>query len=121
MADETQTNTPATASQSSMVPERPVVETEVEMVELTIDDQLIRVPKGTPIYDAITGMGKIIPAMCYHYTFSPFGSCGICLVEVEGKKAPVRSCSSNVAPGMVVRTDTPALFQSRKTARLSRL
>jgi formate dehydrogenase alpha subunit len=85
-----------------------------EMVELTIDDQLVRVPAGTPIYDAITGMGKIIPAMCYHYTFSPFGSCGICLVEVEGKKAPVRSCSSNVAPGMVVRTDTPALFQARK-------
>lgn len=116
MADE-QTPTTATApqsSQSSMTPERPVVETEVEMVELTIDNQLIRVPKGTPIYDAITGMGKIIPAMCYHYTFSPFGSCGICLVEVEGKKAPVRSCSSNVAPGMVVRTDTPALFQARK-------
>jgi formate dehydrogenase (NADP+) alpha subunit len=108
MTDEQKTTT--TSIEPSPKPEAQDAET----VELTIDDQLIRVPKGTPIYDAITGMGKIIPAMCYHYTFSPFGSCGICLVEVEGKKAPVRSCSSNVAPGMVVRTDTPALFQSRK-------
>jgi formate dehydrogenase alpha subunit len=108
MADEQPT---ATAGLDSSPKPEPA---EAETVELTIDDQLIRVPKGTPIYDAITGMGKIIPAMCYHYTFSPFGSCGICLVEVEGKKAPVRSCSSNVAPGMVVRTDTPALFQARK-------
>jgi formate dehydrogenase alpha subunit len=108
MADE-QTTTTA-GLESSPKPDAQ----DTEMVELTIDEQPIRVPKGTPIYDAITGMGKIIPAMCYHYTFSPFGSCGICLVEVEGKKAPVRSCSSNVAPGMVVRTNTPALFQARK-------
>ncbi|MEW6324146.1 MAG: molybdopterin-dependent oxidoreductase [Nitrospirota bacterium] len=104
----------ATATPTPAAPPPIYDEAGNELVELTIDGQLIRVPKGTPIYDAITGMGKIIPAMCYHYTFAPFGSCGICLVEVEGKKAPVRSCSSNVAPGMVVRTDTPAIFQARK-------
>ena len=92
------------------------IKLETEMVELTIDGQIVRVPKDTPIYDTVTSLGKTLPAMCYHYTFSPFGSCGICLVEVEGKKAPVRACSSNVAPGMVVRTDTPALFQSQKKA-----
>jgi formate dehydrogenase alpha subunit len=115
MIDETNTTSPTLAQppQASMTPERPSAATD-EMVELTVDGQSVQVPKGTPIYDAITGMGKVIPAMCYHYTFSPFGSCGICLVEIEGKKAPVRSCSSNVAPGMVVRTDTPALFQARK-------
>jgi formate dehydrogenase (NADP+) alpha subunit len=110
MADEPSTTAPA--AQTSPKPEPQ----ENEQVELTVDGQLIRVPKGTPIYDAIIGMGKTLPSMCYHYTFSPFGSCGICLVEVEGKKAPVRSCSSNVAPGMVVRTDTTALWQSQKKA-----
>jgi formate dehydrogenase alpha subunit len=110
MTDEQSTTAPP--AQTSPKPEPQ----EDEQVELTVDGQLIRVPKGTPIYDAIIGMGKTIPSMCYHYTFSPFGSCGICLVEVEGKKAPVRSCSSNVAPGMVVRTGTPALWQAQKKA-----
>src|SRR3989304_9369514 len=68
-------------------------------VELTVDDEKVSVPEGTSIYDAVIGMGKTIPSMCYHYTFNPFGSCGVCLVEVEGKKAPVRSCTSPVAAG----------------------
>ena len=111
MADEPSTTAPP-AAQASPKP----APQESEEVELTVDGQQIRVPTGTPIYDAIIGLGKTLPSMCYHYTFSPFGSCGICLVEVEGKKAPVRSCSSNVAPGMVVRTDTTALWQSQKKA-----
>ena len=104
MADEKHATTTAPAPEAA------------ETIELTIDGQQIQAPAGTPMYDVIIGMGKTIPAMCYHYTFSPFGSCGICLVEVEGKRAPVRSCTSNVAPGMVIRSDTPALFLARKKA-----
>src|SRR5439155_1200863 len=68
------------------------------------------------LYDVISNTGKIVPAMCYHYTFDPFGSCGMCLVTVEGKKAPVRSCTAKAAAGMVVRTDGDDLFQARKKA-----
>jgi len=109
------TDEPNTTAPPAQVSPKPEPQ-EDEQIELTVDGQQIRVPKGTPIYDAIIGMGKTLPSMCYHYTFSTFGSCGICLVEVEGKKAPVRSCSSNVAPGMVVRTGTQALWQAQKKA-----
>ena len=85
-------------------------------VELTVDDEKVSVPEGTSIYDAVIGMGKTIPSMCYHYTFNPFGSCGVCLVEVEGKKAPVRSCTSPVVAGMIVRVDTKTMFDARKKA-----
>lgn len=85
-------------------------------VQITVDDETVSVPEGTSIYDAVIGMGKTIPSMCYHYTFNPFGSCGVCLVEVEGKKAPVRSCTSPVAAGMIVRVDTKPMFDARKKA-----
>src|SRR3990172_13233557 len=83
-------------------------------VELTVDDETVAVPEGTSIYDAVIGMGKTIPSMCYHYTFNPFGSCGVCLVEVEGKKAPVRSCTSPVAAGVVVPVGAQTMFYTRK-------
>src|SRR5438093_1249183 len=54
--------------------------------------------------------------MCYHYTFDPFGSCGMCLVMVEGKKAPVRSCTAKAEAGMVVRCEGEDLFLARKKA-----
>ncbi len=92
------------------------ITTEKPAVQLTIDDEVVSVPEGTSIYDAVIGMGKTIPSMCYHYTFDPFGSCGVCLVEVEGKKAPVRSCTSPVAAGMIVRVDTKSMFDARKKA-----
>ncbi len=90
-------------------------------VELTIDGQKVTAPEGRSLYDVISGIGKIIPAMCYHYTFTPFGSCGMCLVEVEGKKAPVRSCTAPVQAGMVVRTETPELKAAQKKALIKHL
>jgi len=90
-------------------------------VDLTIDGQKVTAPEGRSLYDIISGLGKIIPAMCYHYTFTPFGSCGMCLVEVEGKKAPVRSCTAQVQAGMVVRTETPELKAAQKKALIKHL
>ena len=67
---------------------------EAPSIELSIDGQPVQSKAGVSLYDVISQTGKIIPAMCYHYTFDPFGSCGMCLVMVEGKKAPVRSCTA---------------------------
>ncbi len=89
---------------------------EVEPVELTIDGETVQAKPGISLYDVISKQGKRIAAMCYHYTFDPFGSCGVCLVTVEGKKAPVRSCTAKVQAGMVVTTETPDLFEARKKA-----
>jgi len=89
---------------------------EAATIELTIDGRTVTAKEGISLYDVISSTGKIIPAMCYHYTFDPFGSCGMCLVIQEGKKAPVRSCTAKATSGMVVRTDGDDLFQARKKA-----
>ncbi len=97
---------------------KPVTSPDVEApsIELTIDGQPVQAKGGVSLYDVISQTGKIIPAMCYHYTFDPFGSCGMCLVMVEGKKAPVRSCTAKAEAGMVVRCEGDDLFQARKKA-----
>lgn len=89
---------------------------EAATIELSIDGRTVSAKDGVSLYDVIASTGKIIPAMCYHYTFDPFGSCGMCLVMQEGKKAPVRSCTAKAAAGMVIRTEGDDLFAARKKA-----
>lgn len=91
-------------------------EVEAATIELSMDGRTVTAKDGVSLYDVVSSTGKIVPAMCYHYTFDPFGSCGMCLVMVEGKKAPVRSCTAKATAGMVVRTEGDDLFQARKKA-----
>ena len=97
---------------------KPATNPDVEAVtiELSIDGKSVTAKSGVSLYDVISSTGKIIPAMCYHYTFDPFGSCGMCLVTQEGKKAPVRSCTAKAAAGMIIKTEGDDLFQARKKA-----
>lgn len=76
----------------------------VEMVTLTIDDHQITVPKGTLVIRAAELMGVQIPRFCDHPLLDPVGACRQCLVEVEGQRKPLASCTTTVAPDMVVRT-----------------
>jgi predicted molibdopterin-dependent oxidoreductase YjgC len=89
---------------------------EATPIELSIDGKSVTAKDGVSLYHVISMMGKVIPAMCYHYTFDPFGSCGMCLVMQEGKKAPIRSCTAKAAAGMVIRTEGEDLFLARKKA-----
>jgi formate dehydrogenase alpha subunit len=91
-------------------------DTEAASIELSIDGHTVTAKDGISLYDVVSSTGKIVPAMCYHYTFDPFGSCGMCLVMVEGKKAPVRSCTAKATAAMVVRTEGEDLFLARKKA-----
>lgn len=91
-------------------------EIEAETIELTMDGETVQAKAGVSLYDVVSSTGKIVPAMCYHYTFDPFGSCGMCLVMQEGKKSPVRSCTAKAAAGLVIRTDGEDLFLARKKA-----
>lgn len=97
---------------------KPVTTPDVEAatIELTLDGEIVQAKEGVSLYDVISNTGKIVPAMCYHYTFDPFGSCGMCLVFQEGKKAPVRSCTAKAAAGMVIQTEGEELFLARKKA-----
>ncbi|MDV6261438.1 NADH-quinone oxidoreductase subunit G [Rhodococcoides yunnanense] len=78
--------------------------TRVEMVTLTIDDHEISVPKGTLVIRAAESMGVQIPRFCDHPLLDPVGACRQCLVDVEGQRKPLASCTTTVADGMVVRT-----------------
>jgi formate dehydrogenase alpha subunit len=89
---------------------------EAATIELSIDGQTVAAKDGVSLYDVVSSTGKIVPAMCYHYTFDPFGSCGMCLVMQEGKKSPVRACTAKATAGMVIRTEGDDLFQARKKA-----
>jgi NADH-quinone oxidoreductase subunit G len=76
----------------------------VEMVALTIDDHQISVPKGTLVIRAAELVGIQIPRFCDHPLLEPVGACRQCLVEVEGQRKPMASCTITVTPDMVVRT-----------------
>ncbi|MFI8567180.1 NADH-quinone oxidoreductase subunit G [Rhodococcus sp. NPDC078407] len=91
-------STPAPSSQ----PEQSVAE--VEMVTLTIDDHEISVPRGTLVIRAAELMGVQIPRFCDHPLLDPVGACRQCLVDVEGQRKPLASCTTTVTEGMIVRT-----------------
>ncbi|QRY43052.1 NADH-quinone oxidoreductase subunit G [Mycolicibacterium boenickei] len=76
----------------------------VEMVSLTIDGAQISVPKGTLVIRAAELMGVQIPRFCDHPLLDPVGACRQCLVEVEGQRKPMASCTTTVSPDMVVHT-----------------
>jgi NADH-quinone oxidoreductase subunit G len=75
-----------------------------EMVTLTIDGTEISVPKGTLVIRAAELMGIQIPRFCDHPLLDPVGACRQCLVEVEGQRKPMASCTTVATDDMVVRT-----------------
>lgn len=84
------------------------------MVTLTIDGVAVTVPAGTSLMRAAMEMGTAIPKLCATDMLEPFGSCRLCLVEIEGRPGTPASCTTPVAPGMVVHTQTERLKQIRK-------
>ncbi|ATE66444.1 formate dehydrogenase subunit alpha [Rhizorhabdus dicambivorans] len=84
------------------------------MVSLTIDDQRIDVPEGTSVMRAAALMGTSIPKLCATDTLESFGSCRLCLVEIDGRAGYPASCTTPVTPGMVVRTQTEKLKSLRR-------
>ena len=76
----------------------------VELVTITIDDTSLSVPKGTLVIRAAEMIGVQIPRFCDHPLLEPVGACRQCLVEVEGQRKPLASCTTTVTEGMVVRT-----------------
>ncbi|MFL5738365.1 MAG: NADH-quinone oxidoreductase subunit G [Actinomycetota bacterium] len=83
------------------------------LVTLTIDDKSVTVPAGTLIIRAAETLGIEIPRFCEHPLLSPVGACRQCYVEVEGQRKLLTSCTTPVAPDMVVRTQN-ASDQVRK-------
>jgi formate dehydrogenase major subunit len=88
--------------------------TSEKMVNLTIDGVKVAVPEGTSIMRAAMEMGTQIPKLCASDMMEAFGSCRLCLVEIQGRNGTPASCTTPVAEGMVVHTQTDRLKRLRK-------
>ncbi|WP_168454957.1 formate dehydrogenase subunit alpha [Sphingopyxis microcysteis] len=83
-------------------------------VTLSIDGREVSVPAGTSVVRAAGLAGGSIPKLCASDNLAAYGSCRLCLVEIEGARGTPASCTTPVAEGMVVRTQTPHLQKLRK-------
>jgi formate dehydrogenase major subunit len=83
-------------------------------VRLTIDGIAVEAPEGTSVLRAALAAGIGIPKLCATDSLAPFGSCRVCLVEIQGRKGTPASCTTPVEAGMVVRTQTETLARVRK-------
>ncbi|CAK7281853.1 NADH-quinone oxidoreductase subunit G [Streptomyces misionensis] len=90
------TNAPAGGGEAALPPD--------DLVTLTIDGIEISVPKGTLVIRAAEQLGIEIPRFCDHPLLDPAGACRQCIVEVEGQRKPMASCTITCTDGMVVRT-----------------
>ncbi|MBK9019959.1 MAG: formate dehydrogenase subunit alpha [Sulfuritalea sp.] len=85
-----------------------------DTVTLEIDGIAVSVPAGTPLLRAAVAAGVMIPKLCDSQELKPFGSCRLCLVEVEGRKGYPSSCTTPAEAGMKVRTQSPQLAKLRR-------
>jgi formate dehydrogenase major subunit len=85
-----------------------------DTVALTIDGMHVTVPRGTSILAAARSHGNAIPKLCATDSVEAFGSCRLCLVEIEGRRGTPASCTTPAEDGLVVHAQTPRLAALRK-------
>jgi formate dehydrogenase major subunit len=83
-------------------------------VTLTIDGRQVSVPPGTSVMAAAAMIDNLIPKLCATDSVEAFGSCRLCLIEIDGRKGTPASCTTPAEAGMIVRTKTPRLERLRK-------
>src|SRR6266702_2134285 len=85
-----------------------------QKVTLHVDGVPVTVPAGTSVMRAAGDAGVNVPKLCATDMLDAFGSCRLCLVEIEGRAGTPASCTTPVAPGMVVRSQTDRLKRLRR-------
>ncbi|NKI67978.1 formate dehydrogenase subunit alpha [Collimonas pratensis] len=85
-----------------------------QLVTLEIDGVNVEVAAGTSVMRAAVEAGINVPKLCATDSLEPFGSCRLCLVEIDGRKGYPASCTTPCEPGMKVRTQTPKLADIRR-------
>lgn len=90
-------------------------ETTTAAKTVTIDGREVSFTEGETLYDVIARCQEAVPTLCYDPRLEPFGSCRLCVVELEGARNPVASCTTRATEGMAVKTATAAIEKHRKT------
>ena len=85
-----------------------------ELVTVDIDGSTVTVPAGTSVMRAAALARTQIPKLCATDTLKAFGSCRLCLVEIEGRKGYPASCTTQVAEGMKIKTQSETLTRLRR-------
>ncbi len=86
-----------------------------ELSLLELDGEELKFRAGETLYEVAQRRNKDVPTLCYDPRLEAFGACRLCVVEVDGIRNPVASCTTKAQAGMVVRTKTEALEKHRKT------
>jgi NADP-reducing hydrogenase subunit HndD len=97
-----------------MIHPLPLVERPKRLIDLTVDGDPVRVPEGITILQALRLLAVETPTLCYLENLTPVNACRVCVVELEGSRTLVPSCSRLVEPGMVVQTNSERVRHSRK-------
>jgi predicted molibdopterin-dependent oxidoreductase YjgC len=84
------------------------------MIDLEVDGRTVRVPEGTTLLEALRAEGVETPTLCYLENLTPVNVCRVCVVEVEGSRTLVPSCSRVAEAGMKVKTDSERVRLSRR-------
>jgi formate dehydrogenase (NADP+) alpha subunit len=84
------------------------------MTSLTINGISITAAPGTSVLDAARQNGIDIPSLCHHSQLRPVGMCRLCVVEIQGQRGLPTACTTPVAEGMSVQTDSPAVQELRR-------
>ncbi len=87
----------------------------MEKITFELDGKKVEVDGGTTILEAARAEGKFIPTFCHNKELKPFGSCFVCVVEVEGRRNLLPSCSTAVMEGMKISTESERVKRARKT------
>ncbi|WP_159347722.1 formate dehydrogenase subunit alpha [Roseomonas harenae] len=85
-----------------------------DTVTLSIDGHAVAVPRGTSVMAAAMTLGTKIPKLCATDSLEPFGSCRLCLVQIEGRRGFPASCTTPAEDGMVVHTQNDAIAKRRR-------
>ena len=84
-----------------------------QTIDLTIDGHRVCVSSGETVYEAAKKAGISIPSLCVSHHLAPFGSCRLCICEIDGQSGTPASCTTPVRPGMIVRTESDQLRRHR--------
>ncbi|MCX6011581.1 MAG: formate dehydrogenase subunit alpha [Chloroflexi bacterium] len=87
----------------------------MEEIRLTIDDQEVKARPGMTVLEAAQSAGIYIPTLCADPDLKPYGGCRLCIVEIEKLRGFPTSCTTPVTEGMVVKTNTDAVNEVRRT------
>ena len=86
----------------------------MSQVKITVNGKEFLANTEKTLLDNILENGIYLPHLCHNKQLESYGGCGLCVVEIEGVRRPLRACSTTVSEGMIVKTNTPELEKSRR-------